>query len=54
MQHYIPNLKRHILLKSSITRNYSGKVTGAVIGIYNIERDKKKHEAKKENDGTVS
>ncbi len=38
---FIPSLKKHIVLKSSIVQDSSGMVTGAVIAIHNINEKKK-------------
>ncbi len=39
-QYFIPSLKRHITLKSSIVRDAGGMPIGVVLGIFNIDRKK--------------
>ncbi len=39
-QFYIPSLKRHVTIKSSIIKNTKGKPVGIVIGVMNIEKKK--------------
>ncbi len=39
-QYFIPSLKRHITLKSSMVRDAGGMPIGVVIGVFNIDRKK--------------
>ncbi len=47
-QYFIPSLKRHITLKSSMVRDVGGMPIGVVLGVFNIDR--KKGEKGKDSD----
>ncbi|MEA1973012.1 MAG: hypothetical protein U9N34_06940 [Candidatus Cloacimonadota bacterium] len=52
-KHYIPTLKKHVDICSSLIRNNKGEIIGAIIGVLNIEIKSEKNKDKK-NDSKIS